>query len=172
MEPQQRLDGRQPAHQLLHQIGLHLAVEQVLFGFLRQHRALVEADVALLQQLGGHDQLLAGRRAQAKAPPAAQLELAHLPARVEADHHLFAPFVEHVEHHLRGGRPGVRQHGDLAVGRDGALELLGDGRGGPRRNVDGVEREVRRLAQLEAAAGERGARAEDGKASLHREGLR
>jgi hypothetical protein len=52
----ERLDRGEPAHQLLHQVALHVAVQQVLFRFLGQHRRFVEADVALLQQLGFGDQ--------------------------------------------------------------------------------------------------------------------
>src|SRR6266536_1166185 len=45
----QRLDGRQPAHQLLHEVGLHIAIQEIFFGFLGEHRRFVEADVALLE---------------------------------------------------------------------------------------------------------------------------
>jgi hypothetical protein len=52
--------------ELLHQVGLHVAVQQRFLGFLGQHGRFVEADVALLQQLGVGDQFLALRRAQRK----------------------------------------------------------------------------------------------------------
>jgi len=81
-----------------------------------------------------------------------QLELAHLARRVQADHDLLALLVRHVEDHLRRDlRVG---HGDRAGRTDVALEFLPERRRRRSADVDGLERKGRRLAQLEAAAGD------------------
>jgi hypothetical protein len=115
---------RQPPHLLLHDVGQHVAVHQAFFGLFGQHGRFVEADVALLQQLGFGDQLLALRRAQLEPEAGAQLELAHLPRRIEADHHFFALLGQHVQHHLCAGDGARVDHPDGVAGRDAALELL------------------------------------------------
>ena len=48
----QRLDCGQAPQQLLHDIGLHVAVQQAFLGFFGQHSRFIKADVTLLRDLG------------------------------------------------------------------------------------------------------------------------
>eukprot|EP01038_Epipyxis_sp_PR26KG_P017827 gene17828-24898_t len=132
------LGRREPAHELLHQVGPHVAVEQRLFGLLGQRNGFVVADVALLQQLGVRDQLHAGGRAQAELDAQAQLQFAHLSRRVEAHHHTLLLLLQQIEDGLCRRHAGrVAQQFELAARSvECALQLTRQRRAGRGRDVE------------------------------------
>src|SRR6266850_2252655 len=142
-------------HDLLHHVGLHVAEQQLLLGFLRQHLRVVEAHIA--RQLHGALRHVIGALAvvQAKADAVAQLELAHAARPGQRKDFLQACFFGELQHGVRL----LRVIDDLGIGSglDIALEIERDAARGAR-HVNRAERHLRRAAQPEAAAREREAK--------------
>ena len=96
------------------------------------------------------------RRAQAKPYPDAQLELAHLAGGTAGHHHLLAPLVQKVEHDVGVGRGLLpAEHAQRAGRAEVAPQLVAQAGAFGGRQVQALEGELRRLAQMEAAAGQR-----------------
>ena len=143
---------REASHHLLHDVRLHVAVQQLLLAFLRQRLRFHITHVALLQQFDFGNQLRAGLVAQLELEAQAQLELAHLARRIQADHGFLALVAHHVQNHLRLVDAGcIGDHFDLAAAFQVALEFVAQRRSFGHAHEDRAEGIVRRLAQLEAA---------------------
>src|SRR5207302_1606397 len=140
---------------LLHHVGLHVAIQQLLLGFLGQHLRVVEGHVT--RQLHGALRHIIGALAvvQAKADAVAQLELAHAARPGQRKDFLLACFFGELQHGV--GLLGVID--DLGIGSclDIALEIERDAARGAR-HVNRAERHLRRAAQPKAAAREREAK--------------
>src|SRR5438105_7224153 len=148
----------QAPHDLLHHVGLHVAEQQLLLGFLRQHLRVVEGHVA--RELHGALRHIIGALAvvQAKADAVAQLELAHAARPGQRKDFLLACFFGELQHGV--GLLGVIYDLGIGPGLDIALEIERDAARGAR-HVNRAERHLRGAAQPEAAAREREAKKRD-----------
>src|SRR5882672_6530205 len=153
-----RMRRHQPPHDLLHHVGLHVAVQQRLLGFLGDDLRVVVAHVAREDDLARRQEHLQRLGiGDAEADAVAQAVFVHLAGRGERKDGLLACLVGEAEHRLSLLR--VVDDARLARGGDVALEL--DRERCRTRDVERLERQRRRAAQMESAAGEEGDRKDE-----------
>jgi len=87
----------EPAHELLHHVAAHVAVEQRLFFFLGQCGRFGKANFAQKREFGLRDQLSTLWRGQSKTGAQAQLKLAHLASRIETGDDFLALLAAYVQ---------------------------------------------------------------------------
>jgi hypothetical protein len=144
-----------PSQYLLHQVALHVAIDQRFLRLARQHLRFIERDVALdLQSCDRHEfMVLAVVDAEDEAD--AQLVLARAALRIDRQHLALARFAEYFEQRLRNGAVG--DHAGAGAGDDVARQFCAKRRIGWKAEEDRLERQAAFAAQPETAAGgERG----------------
>ncbi|KAF1858399.1 hypothetical protein Lal_00014910 [Lupinus albus] len=148
-----RLDGSKAADDLLHEVRLHVAVQQRFFRFLGQHLGLVERHVPAQRDLRGRHQFRALRVAHGERHRVRQQVFAHAAQAVQRQDGLVARLGQ--QHELRLGIRRLVGDDHLVRRAQVALELRAQ-RGRVREaQVNAVERHrvaAVRAAQLEAAA--------------------
>ena len=142
----------QPAHDLLHGVGLHLLQQPLLLRLAREHLRFVERVAAPDRDLARRQPVAAVGVVDAEGDALGQQVLAHAAAARQRQHVLVVDDAGDVENRLRLGRAVDDLRRAAAFER--ALQLEGERRRRRRVDVERRERVGDVAAQMEAAAGE------------------
>src|SRR6185503_9354791 len=146
------LSRGQPPHDLLHHVALHVAVEELLLRFLRQHVGVVVGYVARELERALRHVVVALAVVHAEADAVAQPKFAHPPGAGERKDLLGARLAGELEDRLGLFRVAYQLH--VAAGAEVARQVERDPCGRVRY-VHAAERQVGGAAQVEPAPGER-----------------
>src|SRR5258706_7928793 len=146
------LGEREPAHDLLDDIGLHVREQQAFFAFLRQRLAVVEREIPAYVDLRCREPLGAVKAGDAKDHLLRQLKLTDAAAARQRQDAFVVLIVDDVERRL--GLFGALDQADVRIAAQRALQIDDQRTAFATDNGQRLERQRRVSANVKAAAGD------------------